>query len=82
MDQLRYSQVIGSLMYLACANRSDISYAVCKLSRFVSNPGDEHWHAIGRVKRYLVGTANYGIHYTGDTSKMHRYFISQFTPIH
>ena len=41
-DQLRYSQIIGSLMYLASATKPDISFAVCKLSRFVSNPGDDH----------------------------------------
>nr|CAD41546.2 OSJNBb0091E11.16 [Oryza sativa Japonica Group] len=34
-DQLRYSQIIGSLMYLASATRPDISFAVSKLSRFV-----------------------------------------------
>ena len=38
-DQLRYSQIIGSLMYLASATRPDISFAVSKLSRFVSKPG-------------------------------------------
>ena len=41
-DQLRYSQIIGSLMYLASATRPDISFVVSKLSRFTSNPGDEH----------------------------------------
>ena len=40
-DQLRYSQIIGSLMYLASATRPDISYAVGKLSRFTSNPEDD-----------------------------------------
>ena len=64
-DQLRYSQIIGSLMYLASATRPDIAFAVSKLSRFVSNPGDDHWHALERVMRYLKGTASYGIHYTG-----------------
>ena len=64
-DQLRYSQIIGSLMYLASATRPDIAYAVSKLSRFVSNPGEDHWRAIERLMRYLVGTMNYGIHYTG-----------------
>ena len=53
IDQLRYSQVVGSLMYLACATRSDISFAVCKLIQFVSNPGDVHWHVVQRVMRYL-----------------------------
>jgi len=41
-DQLKYSQIIGSLMYLASAIRPDISFAVGKLSRFISNPGDDH----------------------------------------
>ena len=64
-DQLRYSQIIGSLMYLASAMRPDISFAVSKLSRFVSNPGDEHWKALETVMRYLKGTTSYEIHYSG-----------------
>jgi hypothetical protein len=64
-DQLRYSQIIGSLMYLASATRPDISYAGSKLSRFVSNPGEDHWQALERVLRYLKGIMSYGIHYAG-----------------
>jgi hypothetical protein len=52
-------------MYLASATRPDISYAVSKLSRFVSNPGEDHWQALQRVLCYLKGTMSYGIHYTG-----------------
>jgi hypothetical protein len=62
---LRYSQIIGSLMYLASATRPDISFVVSKLSRFVSNLGDGHWGALERVLRYLKGTMRLGIHYTG-----------------
>jgi hypothetical protein len=64
-DQLRYSQMIGSLMYLASVTRPHISFAVSKLSRFTSNSGDDHWHALERVMHYLVGTMDYGIHYSG-----------------
>jgi hypothetical protein len=64
-DQFRYSQIISSLMYLASTTRPDISFAVSKLSRFVSNPGDDHQHALERVLRYLKGTMSLGIHYTG-----------------
>jgi hypothetical protein len=64
-DQLRYSQIIGSLIYLASTTRLDISFAVSKLSRFVSNLGDAHWSALDRVLRYLKGTMSYGIHFTG-----------------
>ena len=64
-DQLRYSQIIVSLMYLASATRPNISFVVSKLSRFMSNPGTDHWHALERIMRYLVGTYSYGIHYSG-----------------
>ena len=52
-------------MYLASATRPDISFAVSKLSRFVSNQEDDHWHALESVLRYLKGTMSLGIHYTG-----------------
>ena len=64
-EQLRYSQIIGSLIYLAGATKLDISYAVNKLCRFASNPEDDHWKALKRVVRYLKGTMDYRIHYTG-----------------
>jgi hypothetical protein len=63
-DQLRYFQIIGSLMYLASATRPDISFAVSKLSRFTSNPGDDHWCALQRVRHYLAGTMDYIIYYS------------------
>jgi hypothetical protein len=64
-DQLRYSQMIGSLMYLASVTRPDISFVMSKLSRFTSNLGDDHWRALERVIHYLVGTMDYRIHYSG-----------------
>lgn len=63
IDQLRFSQIIGSLMYLASATRPDIAFAVSKLSRFVANPGDVHWHAVERIMHYLKGIVNHGLHY-------------------
>jgi hypothetical protein len=72
-DQLRYSQIVGSLMYLASATRLDISFAVSKLSRYMFNPGDDHWHALERVLRYLKGTMSYGIHYSGHPAVLEGY---------
>jgi hypothetical protein len=72
-DQLRYSQIIGSLMYIASTTRLDISFAVSKLSRYMSNPGDDHWHALKRVLRYLKGTMSFGIHYSGHPAVLEGY---------
>nr|CAD39988.3 OSJNBb0045P24.6 [Oryza sativa Japonica Group] len=63
-NQLEYSQIIGSLMYLASATRPDISFAVSKLSRLTSNPGDDDWRALERVMCYLKGTMELGLHYS------------------
>jgi hypothetical protein len=72
-DQLRYSQIIGSLMYLASATRLDIYFAVSKLSRYMSNPGDDHWHTLEKVLRYLKGIMNFGIHYSRHPAMLERY---------
>jgi hypothetical protein len=63
-DHLRYSQIIGSLMYLASITHPDISFAISKLSRFTSNLGDDHWPGIDRVIHFLKGTMSYKIHYS------------------
>jgi hypothetical protein len=51
-------------MYLASVTRPDISFVMCKLSRYMSNPGNDHWHTLERVLRYLKGTISFGIHYS------------------
>ena len=53
LSQQEYAQAIGSLMYVMNCTRSDIAYAVSKLSRYTSNLGPDHWKAIVRVLRYL-----------------------------
>jgi hypothetical protein len=50
--QLEYASAIGSLMYAMHDTRPNISFTVCKLSRYTNNPSMEHWKAIGRVFGY------------------------------
>jgi hypothetical protein len=52
-------------MYLASATKFDITYVVSQLSRFTSNPRDDHWKALEQVLRYLRGTNSFGIHFSG-----------------
>ena len=42
ISQLEYSRIIGSLMYIMNCTRPDIVYSVSKLSRYTSNPGEDH----------------------------------------
>ncbi|CAM8993818.1 unnamed protein product [Rhodiola kirilowii] len=64
VSQLEYSRVIGSLMYAMTSTRPDIAFAVGKLSRYTSNPSEDHWRAVHRVLRYLKGTMNLGLVYS------------------
>eukprot|EP00253_Pinus_taeda_P016406 PITA_16406 len=43
--------------------RFDISHAVGVVSRYMTNPGKEHWSAVKWVLRYLRGTSDYCITY-------------------
>jgi hypothetical protein len=65
-------------MYLTSATRPNISFAVSKLSRFMSNHGIDHWHAHERVMRYLQGTMSYGIHYSGQHPVLEGYSDSNW----
>ncbi|KAL2231171.1 UNVERIFIED_CONTAM: Retrovirus-related Pol polyprotein from transposon TNT 1-94, partial [Sesamum indicum] len=61
--QLRHSQIIGSLQYLANGTRPDISFSVSKLARYTSCPDKTHWGALDKVLRYLKGSVSLAIHY-------------------
>ena len=65
--------MIGSLMYVMTCTRPDIAYAIGRLSRYTNNPGYMHWKAIYRVLRYLKGTMDYGIVYSGYPSVLEGY---------
>jgi hypothetical protein len=62
-----YRSLTGSLIYLAGATRPDISLAVNHLSRFVQNPGREHWNALEWLLRYLHGSPDLGVTYIGNS---------------
>ena len=63
MKKIPFKSLIGSLQYIALSTRPDIAYAVNQLSRFLSDPGQEHWMGGKRVLRYLKGTAKMGLLY-------------------
>ena len=62
-NQKDYASIIGSLRYTTDCTRPDIAYAVGVLSKFTRKPSKDHWLAIERVMRYLIGTKSYGLFY-------------------
>jgi len=46
-------------------SRLDIAYAVGKLNKYTQCPSQDHWDALARLMKYLRGTMNYAIEYSG-----------------
>ena len=63
MENIPNASVVGSLMYAQTCTRLDISFAVCMLGRYQSNPGLDHWKAAKKVLRYLQGTKDHMLIY-------------------
>ncbi|GJW81958.1 retrotransposon protein, putative, ty1-copia subclass [Tanacetum coccineum] len=66
MSKVPYANAVGSLMYLMVCTRPDIAYAVSVVSRYLANPGKNHWEAVKWILKYLRGTANVSLLYGTD----------------
>lgn len=67
-DRGKYMAMVGSLLWVT-KTRPDIAHAVGVLTRFMQNPGPAHMTAAKRVMRYLKGTNNMGLNYSGYDSE-------------
>jgi hypothetical protein len=72
-EECPYSQLVGSLLYLANCTRPDIAQAVGVLARYMSCPTVEHWRLAKAVLSYLVGTTDVGLEFGGKTSELEGY---------
>jgi len=67
-DALPYREAVRSLMYLMVGTRPDLSFAIGKLSRFVSCYGRENCAAIKRVLRHVKGSMDKGLVFDKNSS--------------
>jgi hypothetical protein len=70
MSYVPYRAAVGALAYAASGTRPDISHAVNECAKFSHNPGDDHWMAIKRIMRYLVGTTDTGLIYGSNANEI------------
>ncbi|GJV45102.1 retrovirus-related pol polyprotein from transposon TNT 1-94 [Tanacetum coccineum] len=63
MSNVPYANVVGSLMYLMVYTRPGIAYEVSIVSKYLANPGKNHWEVVKWILKYLRGIANVGLVY-------------------
>ena len=69
MSKVPYTSTIGSLMYAMVCTRPDIAHAVGVMSRFMSRPRKQHWEAVKWILRYLKGSSDTYLCFTGASLK-------------
>ena len=68
-DRAKRTLQFGQRQYVTdILNDFDIAAAVSHLSRYMSHPTKRHWEQGKRVLRYLAGTIDYCLNYSGDIS--------------
>ena len=68
-----YQSAVGSLMYAMLGTRPDLAYAVSVVSRYASNPTNTHWKAVKRIFRYIKGTLDLRLTFSGALSPLSGY---------
>ncbi|KAK3019998.1 hypothetical protein RJ639_003346 [Escallonia herrerae] len=73
MAQVPYTYAVGRLMYAMVSTRPDIAHVVGVVSRFMTNPGKEHWQAVKWILRYLRGTSRFCLCFEGNNIDVRGY---------
>ncbi|KAH9647611.1 hypothetical protein KPL70_025255 [Citrus sinensis] len=63
MKNVPYANAVGCLMYAMVLTRPDLSHSVSVVSRYMAQPGREHWRAVRWIMRYLNGSLSHGLVY-------------------
>ena len=76
MSKVPYSYAVGGLMYAMVCTRPNIAHAVGVVSRYMNNPGKEHWKALKGILKYLRGTTTKTLYFGDSNIVLHGYVDS------
>ena len=73
-DPMMYRRLIGKLLYLTIT-RPDLSFAVNRLSQFMSSPRQPHLLAAHKILQYVKGTLGQGLFFSAESSLQLKAFV-------
>ena len=78
MSKVPYASAIGSLMYAMVCTRPNIAHVMRVMSRFMSRPRKQHWEVVNCILRYLRGSLDTCLYFTGASLKLQGYVDVDF----
>ena len=78
MSRVPYAATLENLMFAMISTRPDIAQAVKVVSRYMTNPSEEHWKTVKRILRYIRGSSNVALCYGGSKFTVKGYMDSDF----
>ena len=78
MREFFYASIVESLMYAMLCTRPDICFAIGMVSRYQSDPGEEHWTVVKHIFKYLRRTRDYMLVYQNESLELVGYTDSDF----
>ena len=74
MKAVPYAFAVGSLIYAMLCTKLDICFTVGMVSRYQSDPRQEHWTAVKHIIKYLKRTRDYMLVYQADCKTLNLQF--------
>ena len=78
MSRILYASAVESIMYTILCTRPDIAYTIGIVSRFQTNPKEDHWKAVKNILKYLRRTKDVFLVYEGLEFKLEGFTNSSF----
>ena len=78
MSRIPFASAVGSLMYAMLCTMPDICYAGGIVSRYQSDPEEEHWITVKHILKYLRRTRDYMLVYSSGSLETIGYTDSDF----
>ena len=78
MSSIPYASTVRSIIYSIFYTRLDVIYTLGIVSRFQTDPAEDHWKAVKNILKYLRRTKGVFLIYSGSHLKLEGYTDSSF----
>ena len=73
MSKILYASIVGSIIYVMICMQPDVAYSLEVVSRYQSDPGENHWKVIKTILKHLRNIKDQWLIYGESNLKLMRF---------